>query len=71
MPGEERKIELELKWQKDSYFEVTAQRDNNGPLVVIRVEGNSNLKAQWAHVLNAVKAFGEGVISEIGKEMIG
>lgn len=63
------KIELELAWENDNYFEMTAKPDDGEPTIILRMDENTHLPSLWHNVTKICASYLEKVLKDIGKEM--
>jgi len=63
------KIEIELKWENEEFFEMTAKPDSGDGNIVFRMDENTHLPALWSDITKVCSNYFKKVMEEIGNEM--
>lgn len=63
------KLTIDLKWENDNFFEVTAKKDDEEKKTVIRMDENTHLPALWVDITKICANYLHKVLEQIGNEM--
>ena len=63
------KIELELKWDNNDFFELTSKENDGEVITIISMEENACIAKLWDNVQALVITYVAHLLDRIGKEM--
>jgi len=65
----EHKLSIDIKWENDNYFEVSAKKDSGGKFIVIRNDENTHLLDIWPNVEKSCIQYIRAILKNIKSDM--
>jgi len=63
------KVELELKWNNNEFFELTSKENDGEPITIIKVEENACIVKLWDNIQALAVTYVAHLLERIGNEM--
>jgi len=65
------KLKIEIKWENDVEFSVTAKLNEGDVITIAAHEENGCIGALWPHIQKTVETYFKTTLTAIGEEMKG
>lgn len=63
------RIRVDIEWENNESFEITAKEDSGNALTVIKADENGHLAALWSSYTDIMERYIKAVMARVGKEM--